>query len=236
MKNFLNDANKQIDGMGHIVEGKPSEESGRVPDKFWNSETNEIRTNALLKSYLDLEKKLNAKPSHDIPDGPDGYEIKSPSESVVINSDLNNRLHEAGFSHQQAQLVYDMADEHLQPLVMEMATHMQSHQHIDGLCEEFGGEEKWREISTQISSWGKKNMSSDVYEALASSPEGIRTLYRMMNREEPEMIDGASTSKGAVSEQNLKAIMRDPRYWRDQDPAIVRQVQKGFETLYPSSR
>jgi hypothetical protein len=27
-------------------------------------------------------------------------------------------------------------------------------------------------------------------------------------------------------------MMRDPRYWRQQDPAIVEQVREGFRRLY----
>lgn len=207
-----------------------------VPDKFWNPETNEIRVDALLKSYLNLEKQYKALSVRDIPDGPDGYEIVLPSDSISVNEDLNSRLHRAEFTREQAQLVYDLADEHLQPLVMEMAEHMQSHQHIDSLRNEFGGEEKWREISNQISSWGRKHMSQDVFEALASNPEGIRTLYRMMSRNEPDMLDGSSPPSGPVSEESIKSIMRDPKYWRDRDPPIVKQVQRGFESLYPSNR
>ena len=79
-------------------------------------------------------------------------------------------------------------------------------------------------------------MPQDVFDALAKSPEGIRTLYRMMNSEEPEMLAGSAAGGQSISEDSLKSIMRDPRYWRDREPAIVRQVQQGFETLYPSAR
>ncbi len=235
MNEALNTAmNKQVQP---DVTGQMNRPDGlAVPEKFWNPETNEIRIDALLKSYLNLEKQYKALAVRDIPEGPDGYEIHLPSDSITVNSDLNARLHEAGFTREQAQLVYELADEHLQPLVMEMAAHMQSHQHINSLCEEFGGEEKWREISNQISSWGQKHMSEDVFEALASNPEGIRTLYRMMSRNEPDMIDGSTPASGPLSEESIKSIMRDPRYWRDRDPAVVKQVQRGFETLYPSNR
>jgi hypothetical protein len=29
-------------------------------------------------------------------------------------------------------------------------------------------------------------------------------------------------------------MMRDPRYWRDRDPAFIAQVTEGFKRLYPS--
>lgn len=35
------------------------------------------------------------------------------------------------------------------------------------------------------------------------------------------------------SEQRFKQMMRDPRYWRDQDPTFVDRGRKGFKDLYP---
>jgi hypothetical protein len=32
--------------------------------------------------------------------------------------------------------------------------------------------------------------------------------------------------------KRLIALMRDPRYWRDHDPQIVREVRSGFKQLY----
>ena len=35
-----------------------------------------------------------------------------------------------------------------------------------------------------------------------------------------------------MSEQDLQAMMRDPRYWRDRDPSFVAQVTDGFRKMY----
>jgi hypothetical protein len=32
--------------------------------------------------------------------------------------------------------------------------------------------------------------------------------------------------------KRLIALMRDPRYWRDHDPQIVRDVRRGLKELY----
>ena len=37
-----------------------------------------------------------------------------------------------------------------------------------------------------------------------------------------------------ASEDDLRACMRDPRYWRDRDLTVVRRVREGSERLYPS--
>lgn len=33
-------------------------------------------------------------------------------------------------------------------------------------------------------------------------------------------------------EERLRRLMRDPRYWRDKDPAVLNQVSEGFRRLY----
>ena len=43
----------------------------------------------------------------------------------------------------------------------------------------------------------------------------------------------ASTSwVGSQNELDLQSMMRDPKYWRDQDPSFVNKVTEGFQKLY----
>lgn len=35
-----------------------------------------------------------------------------------------------------------------------------------------------------------------------------------------------------VTERDLQSMMRDPKYWRDQDPSFVQKVTEGFQKLY----
>lgn len=37
----------------------------------------------------------------------------------------------------------------------------------------------------------------------------------------------------AAVEDELRALMRAPRYWRDRDPSIMKKVGEGFGALYP---
>lgn len=39
---------------------------------------------------------------------------------------------------------------------------------------------------------------------------------------------GIAPGLTAADETNLRAVMRDPRYWRDREPAMVRAVAAGF--------
>ena len=38
------------------------------------------------------------------------------------------------------------------------------------------------------------------------------------------------------AENELRQLMRDPRYWRDKDSEIIRKVSDGFRRLYPEQQ
>ncbi|MCS6855979.1 MAG: hypothetical protein NZ523_14685, partial [Elioraea sp.] len=103
-----------------------------VPEKFWDEEKGEIRLDALLKSYRELERRLSQRagpPGEDadpeerarflralgVPETPEGDEITPKHELCGPDPEINRRLHEAGFTCRQAQLVYDLAAERLLP-------------------------------------------------------------------------------------------------------------------------
>ena len=35
-----------------------------------------------------------------------------------------------------------------------------------------------------------------------------------------------------LTDNDLRNMMRDPKYWRDQDPEYVRKIENGFKKLY----
>ena len=218
-----------------------------VPEKFWDDEAGELRVDALLKSYRELEKRLSqriAPPGADapeeerirfrraigVPDGPDGYEITPKHELCCADEEINRRLHEAGFSQAQAQLVYDLAAERLLPLIAEAASQFEAERQIEKLREHFGGEERFRRIAHQITAWGRANLPAPVMEALSTTAEGVMALHRMMEGKEPGLARRAE-EPGPGDETELRAMMRDPRYWRTREPEFVRRVTEGFRRL-----
>src|SRR5512134_1281255 len=86
-----------------------------LPDKFWDDKMGTVRLDALIKSYIDLERKLSSIPHREIPDRPEDYIIDLQSDLLAVDPEVNKRLHQAGFSSEQAQLVYELACEHLLP-------------------------------------------------------------------------------------------------------------------------
>ena len=43
---------------------------------------------------------------------------------------------------------------------------------------------------------------------------------------------GDTAPSAGLTEDNLREMMQDPRYWSKNDPAYVRQVEAGFKKIY----
>ena len=129
-----------------------------VPEKFWDSDAGGLRADALLKSYLELERKLGtgsrepepvaaptaaAAPSEageesaaktpEIAPPPSSFTIASPHPLIEPDPQLNERLLGAGFSQSQAQLVYDLAAERLLPVIREALGEIEAQHQLERL-------------------------------------------------------------------------------------------------------
>lgn len=204
-----------------------------LPDKFWDQEKGEVRTDNLVKSYQALEQKLGALAGQGVPDNAEGYDIKMENELFASDPAVNTKLHEAGFSQEQAQTVYDLAQEHMLPMVNEVASEFHAQAQVGRLAQRFGGEEKWQQMAGQLKQWGQAKFPDEVFQALSSTYEGVLTMHKMMKSGEPGLIEGAGAGDEGLSEASLKQMMQDPRYWRDHDPSFVQRVQEGFKRLFP---
>lgn len=202
-----------------------------IPEKFKDPETGNVRVDAMMQSYKELEKRMSQIPSK--PKTPDEYCIKCDHGLFDADQSINQKLHEKGFTNDQAQFVYDLAAEKMVPMIVEMAGDFQAEREVEKLIEHFGGPDKWREVSRQLLSYGQKNMPADVLDSLSSSYEGVIALYNMMQGKEP-----AISNKGISQsdEIDLQSMMRDPRYWRDKDSAFISKVTEGFQKIYGTSK
>ena len=218
-----------------------------VPEKFWDAEAGALRTEALLKSYLELERRLSQRagpPAEDapeeerqrflraigVPEKAGGYTIAAPHDLLGADADINARLHAAAFTPKQAQLVYDLAAERLLPLIADAVREVEAEREVDRLQAHFGGEEAFRHIAGQIAAWGRANLAPHVFEALSTSHDGVVALHGMMAKREPALMRAAD-QPAASQEQELRVMMRDPRYWRTREPDFVKRVTDGFRRL-----
>jgi hypothetical protein len=228
----------------------PAGRPASVPEKFWDRDAGTIRTDALLKSYVELERKLGSMvplPGDDdqegrerlrralgVPTTAQEYRIESRDELLEPTPEINTRLHQAGFTQEQAQLVYDLAAEHVLPLIDDAIGELHAERDAERLARQFGGDESWQNMARQIRTWGQANLTGDVYRTLAASYDGVVAMHQMMQAREPTVLQEANGPQADVDEAALTRMMRDPRYWRERDPALVAQVTEGFQRLYPS--
>jgi hypothetical protein len=222
-------------------------------ERFWDPESGALRLDELAAAFLELERRVAALSAEaaptpppsppeatdraalmralGVPDTAEGYEIRCPHGLFEPDGDLNARLHGAGFTPDQAQLVYDLAAERLVPMIQEIAAEMETERDLERLVAHFGGEEGWREASRQLLAWAKRNLPAAAVDGLSTSYDGIMALHRLMSAGEPQALRPEGRT-GAEGEEELHRMMKDPRYWRDRDPAFVARVSDGFRRLY----
>ncbi|TCZ55556.1 capsid assembly protein [Roseicella aquatilis] len=228
-----------------------TETPAEVPEKFRDPATGALRAEALLKSYRELERRLSqriAPPGPEasaeelarfrramgIPETPDGYGIEAPHELCCSDPEVNAQLHAAHFTGAQAQLVYDLAAQRLLPLIAEAAAQYEADRQREALVRHYGGEEPFRRIAAQLSAWGQARLPRPVYAALSCTAEGVLALEQMMRGQEPAL-PRESEPVAPQGEAELRAMMRDPRYWRARDPQFIQRVTDGFRRLVGSA-
>ena len=119
------------------------------------------------------------------------------------------------------------------PAVTALHDRLQA-EHLESRLEHhFGGKENWRHVSRQLDAWSRANLPEGARGALASTPDGVLAMHRMMTSSEPGLEGRGEGATGELNETQLREMMKDPRYWRDQDPALVARIRAGFEKLYP---
>ena len=210
------------------------QEETKIPEKFLDKE-GELKTEELLKSYLALEKKLSeSKASEDEkPKSATEYKIVCKNGLIESDPEINEILFQHDFSNDQVQVVYDLAAEKIIPIIQEMVADIAADKELQGLEQVFGGSEQFNTIARQISAWAEKNIDSATFEALSKSKDGVLTLYQMMQgKVEAPLIQGKGHVPVQDDEESLKKLMQSPKYWRDQDPELLKRVEAGFKRLY----
>lgn len=200
-----------------------------IPAKFKDPKTGDVRMDMVMRSYKELEKKMSGRAA--APKSPEEYCIDCEHGMFEPDAEINKRLHEKGFTNEQAQEVYNLASEKMVPMVNEINREFQADREVEKLINHFGGPDQWIEVSRQLLSFGQKNLPADVLDSLSSSFEGVLALERMMKSNEPGL-KKESSAPIATDELDLQSMMRDPRYWRDKDPSFVAKVTEGFQSVY----
>jgi hypothetical protein len=215
-----------------------------IPEKFKNGDGT-LNTDSLIKSYSELEKRMGTMISVPGKDADDATREKFnralgvpadiseyPQHHLFdIDDALRGKFAAAGLNKSQVEKIYQMAEEYLSPAISEIFQSRYESESYAELEKFFGGSDKMMSTLSEIEKFGEKFLPADTYESLSSSPVGIKSIYNMMQTMEPSVATGSNNAE-TVTEQDLRAMMRDPKYWRDHEAEYVRKIESGFKKLY----
>ena len=215
----------------------------KIPEKFLN-EDGTLNSDSLIKSYNALEKKIGSMVS--VPNSesdestrerfyraigvPDDIS-KYPTNDMFDNDSLRQKFHDIGLTCNQVAEIYSIANEFLSPLISDLFTMKNETSAYQELKNFFGGDEKMCDALREINLFGEKFLPHDAFDALCSTPQGIQGVYKMMQSMEPHIETQKNESEN-LTDDDLRRMMRDPKYWRDNDPEYVRKIENGFRKLY----
>ena len=215
----------------------------QIPEKFLN-ENGELNTAALVKSYCELEKKMGnmvSVPNEDsdesvkqkfnhaigVPDDVADY----PTNSLFDDESVRNKFHEIGLTSKQVEKIYAIAEEFLKPTLQNLFELQNQTNAINELKKFFGDDEKMNNAMREINAFGKRFLPADAFDELCSTPQGIQGIYKMMQSMEPNVFMDKNETQN-LTDDMLRDMMRDPKYWRDHDEEYIRKIENGFKKLY----
>ena len=215
----------------------------KIPEKFQNTDGT-VNVDALLKSYSELEKKIGSMVSVPgdntdktarekfnraigVPENATDY----PSNSLFDDESIKQKFHDIGLTVTQVEQIYSVAEEILSPVLTELFSTKNETNEMLKLEKFFGSREKMNDALNAINTFGEKFLPHDAFESLCYSAQGIQGVYKMMQSLEPHVETNTSTSEN-LTDEDLRRMMRDPKYWRDSDPEYVRKIENGFKKLY----
>ena len=215
----------------------------QIPEKFLDDK-GELNTSALIKSYCELEKKMGGMisvPKDDsdenvkqkfnhaigVPDNASEY----PTNELFDNESVREQFHEIGLTSTQVEKIYAIAEEFLKPTLKNIFEVQNQNNALNELKNFFGSKEKMENALREINAFGERYLPSDAFDELCSTPQGIQGIYKMMQSIEPTVLTDKNSNEN-LTDNDLRNMMRDPKYWRDQDPEYVRKIENGFKKLY----
>ena len=219
-----------------------------IPEKFWDTERNEIKVEELGASYKALEQKLGMRTEDLIKQVqedyenqrkssvPESYEVRLPEvpEDVEITVDPEQELVK---SWQQI-----CRDNGLSQEVFDQGVAAFVNNEIAGLpnlqeeMAKLGDNAKERIEAADL--WSKKYLSTDSYDVianLASTAEGVKALEEIMSLSRSKPLPNTNTVIDVeLDERDLQSMMKDPRYWKEgmKDPAYIAKVTNLYQKKY----
>ena len=223
-----------------------------VQDKFWNKDLNEINIEELSSSYNSLEKKLGARTEdlskqirEDISNEvkastPEEYKIALPELPENINLEVNEEMPLLQWWGETAKAKGLSQEEYNKGIEAFVNNEISSLPNQDNERELLGENATQRIEAADL--WSKKNLSPDAYSSIsefASTAQGVKALEEIikLNKDAP-MPTVETAIEAAPSLDDLRSMMKDPRYWKDgeRDSAYIAKIGSLYEKYYGSQK
>tara|TARA_B100001063_G_C16757932_1_gene554237 strand:- start:1124 stop:1855 length:732 start_codon:yes stop_codon:yes gene_type:complete len=216
-----------------------------VPEKFWNSDLNEINVEELGASYKALEKKLGQRTEElagtireevlaDISGkAPEKYEMQMPElpDGVQIDVDAEQPLLKWWEETARSKgLSNEDFNKGIEAFVQNEIAGLPDRDTQINLL----GENAVQRIES-ADLWAKKNLSENSYTAIAnmvSTADGIKAIEEIMSLNKDAPIPSTETKIDvSLDPLDLRSMMADERYWKDgaKDPAYIKKVTDLYE-------
>lgn len=214
-----------------------------IPEKFQNKDGT-LNQDALIKSYYALEKKMGSMVS--VPNESSDDETREkfnraigvpenaneyPTNKLFDDESLREKFYDMGLTKKQVEQIYCVANDYLAPVLSEIFSAQKESDEFAELEKFFGGNDKMRDALREINAFGEKFLPRDAFDELCATSQGIQGVYRMMQSMEPSVYTEKNVNEN-LSDNDLRRMMNDPKYWRDNDSEYVRKIENGFKKLY----
>ena len=201
-----------------------------VPEKFWDAERGAVNTEALLKSYGELEtaQAQPAKPGEQKPAEGEQAAADAVKAAKLDMSALSQEFASTGaLSEASYKALADAGyDQDLVNGYIAGQQAIAAQRESEGYA--LGG---GKETYTAMVTWAAKNLSADEQAVFDSAVSGspaqmkqaitaLKAQYEAANGRDPQLVQGRSAAGGEgdtpfASRAEVTAAMRDPRYRND---------------------
>ena len=217
-----------------------------VPEKFWNQETGEIRTDELLKSNEHLEKFVGGKKdelreqiidelsNEAIEEAPEEYVMPALPDGVTETDVAENPMFD-WWSNHCAENAYtqEMFEDGVNTYINR---YLDAQVDVDQEMSKLGENANARVDA--VDSFASTYFTPDQYEHLTSTlgqtAEGIEILERVMEMQKQNISQVQTEPMNRLTLDDVRTMMKDPRYFdpRERDETFVKRVDDAFARLY----
>jgi hypothetical protein len=216
-----------------------------VPEKFWNSDLNEVNVEELGASYKALEKKLGQRTEElagtireevlaDISgQAPEKYEMVMPELPDGVQIDVDPEQPLLKWWEETARLKGLSNEDFNRGIEAFVQNEIAGLPDRDTQLNLLGENATQRIESADL--WAKKNLSESSYAAIAnmaSTAEGVKAIEEIMSLNKDAPIPTTETKIDVqLDPLDLRSMMADERYWKDgaKDPAYIKKVSDLYE-------